>query len=236
MAPPVSYLWDCPRSRDQPSRGPAVALVPPLLNSVSDMSSGLKVVDWLLLSLKEESTFTFGSGKGMSLLPLQPTQARSPLGLVAPFLSAPNLILLSLPNTTQAPALGILHHRTTHWQGKKEKGFTANPCPNPSSGEWASLLFYLPNSFLIPLAFFLESGDGGVICRPSASFGRGGRPARSKWSADPFSVSAVRKQKLCQDPLVQDCTDMLLSLGMTPAKLLTATMPRKWGKEGWENP
>lgn len=46
-----SYLWDCPRSRDQPSRGPAVALVPPLLNSVSDMSSGLKVVDWLLLSL-----------------------------------------------------------------------------------------------------------------------------------------------------------------------------------------
>lgn len=46
-----SYLWDLPRSRDQPSRGPAVALVPPLLNSVSDMSSGLKVVDWLLLSL-----------------------------------------------------------------------------------------------------------------------------------------------------------------------------------------
>lgn len=46
-----SYLWDCPRSRDQPSRGPAVALVPPLLNSVSDMSSRLKVVDWLLLSL-----------------------------------------------------------------------------------------------------------------------------------------------------------------------------------------
>lgn len=44
-APLVSYLWDCPRSRDQPSRGPAVALVPPLLNSVSDMSSGLKVVD-----------------------------------------------------------------------------------------------------------------------------------------------------------------------------------------------
>lgn len=60
LAPPVSYLWDCPRSRDQPSRGPAVALVPPLLNSVSDMSSGLKVVDWLLLSLKEERTFTFG--------------------------------------------------------------------------------------------------------------------------------------------------------------------------------
>lgn len=45
LAPLVSYLWDCPRSRDQPSRGPAVALVPPLLNSVSDMSSGLKVVD-----------------------------------------------------------------------------------------------------------------------------------------------------------------------------------------------
>lgn len=49
------HLWDWPRSRDQPSRGPAVALVPPLLNSVSDMSSGLKVVDWLLLSLKKES-------------------------------------------------------------------------------------------------------------------------------------------------------------------------------------
>jgi hypothetical protein len=47
-----SYLLDCPKSRDQPSQGPAVALVPPLLNSGSDMSSGLNVVDWLLLSLK----------------------------------------------------------------------------------------------------------------------------------------------------------------------------------------
>lgn len=99
-----------------------------------------------------------------------------------------------------------------------------------------SFFTYLPNSFLIPLAFFLESGDGGVICRLSASFERGGRPARSKWSADPFSVSAVRKQNLCHNPLVQDCTEKLLTLGMTPVKLLTATMPRKWGKEGWENP
>lgn len=40
-----AYLLDCPKSRDQPNRGPAVALVPPRLNSVSDMSSGLNVVD-----------------------------------------------------------------------------------------------------------------------------------------------------------------------------------------------
>lgn len=53
---------------------------------------------------------------------------------------------------------------------------------------------YLPNNFLIPLAFFLESGEGGVICKLSVSFGRGGKPARSRWSADPFSVSAIRKQ------------------------------------------
>lgn len=114
-------------------------------------------------------------------------------------------------------------------------------CPQQSPAQAPALenghlssFTYLPNSFLIPLAFFLESGEGGVICRLSASFGRGGKPARSKWSADPFSVSAVRKQKFCQDPLVQDCTDVLLTLGMTPAKLLTATMSRNWGKEGWE--
>lgn len=101
--------------------------------------------------------------------------------------------------------------------------------PDLENGHLSSFT-YLPNNFLIPLAFFLESGDGGVICKLSASFGRGGKPARSKWSADPFSVSAVRKQKFCQDPLVQDCTDMLTTLGMTSAKLLTATMSRKWGK------
>lgn len=119
--------------------------------------------------------------------------------------------------------------------GEKEKVCSKqNPAQAPAL---ENLVFtYLPNNFLIPLAFFLESGEGGVICRLSASLGRGGKPARSKWSADPFSVSAVGKQNLCQDPLVQDCTDTLLTLGMTPAKLLTATMSRKWGKQRWENP
>lgn len=46
-----TYL--CLASRDQPSRGPAVALTPPLLNSMSDASSRLKEVEWLLFSLWE---------------------------------------------------------------------------------------------------------------------------------------------------------------------------------------
>lgn len=43
----------CLGSRDQPSRGPAVALTPPLLNSISAASSRLKEVEWLLFSLQE---------------------------------------------------------------------------------------------------------------------------------------------------------------------------------------
>lgn len=39
-------------SRDHPSRGPAVALTPPLLNSISE-SSRLKEVEWLLFNLQE---------------------------------------------------------------------------------------------------------------------------------------------------------------------------------------
>lgn len=38
-------------SRDQPSLGPAVALTPPLLNSISAASSRLKEVEWLLFNL-----------------------------------------------------------------------------------------------------------------------------------------------------------------------------------------
>lgn len=58
----LSYLLDCPRSLDQPNLGPAVALIPPLLNSVSGSSSGLNVVDWLLLSLhKREWGLQMGS-------------------------------------------------------------------------------------------------------------------------------------------------------------------------------
>lgn len=49
---PVTHLslgWG-----DQPSRGPAVALTPPLWNSPSAGSSGLKVVEWLLFSLQQQ--------------------------------------------------------------------------------------------------------------------------------------------------------------------------------------
>lgn len=46
------------RSRDQPNLGPAVARTPPRLNSPSGrLSSRLKVVDWLLLSLLENTIF-----------------------------------------------------------------------------------------------------------------------------------------------------------------------------------
>lgn len=110
---------------------------------------------------------------------------------------------------------------------------TPGPAPTLENGH-LSTFTYLPNNFLIPLAFFLESGEGGAICRLSASFGRGGKPARSKWSADPFSVSAVRKQKLSQDPLVQDCIDMLLALGMTPAKIIDSHHVKKMGQGGME--
>lgn len=163
----------------------------------------------------------------MPLLPLQPTQARSPLGLVAPLLPAPSLLLSPKYHT------GFCFCDTTpqsHTLAREKE----KVCPQQTPAQTPALknghlssFTYLPNNFLIPLAFFLESGEGGAICRLSASFGRGGKPARSKWSADPFSVSAVRKQKLCQDPLVLHCTDMLLTLGMTPAKLLTVTMSRK---------
>ena len=44
----------CLDSRDQPSRGPAVALTPPLLNSISAASSRLKEVEWLLFNLQEK--------------------------------------------------------------------------------------------------------------------------------------------------------------------------------------
>lgn len=54
---------------------------------------------------------------------------------------------------------------------------------------------YLPNSFLIPLVFFLESGDGGVKSPP---FGWGGKLARSRCSEDPFSVSAVKEKQTPQ--------------------------------------
>lgn len=48
------------RSRDQPSLGPAVALTPPRLNSLSDrLSSRLNVVDWLLLSLQRRGESHF---------------------------------------------------------------------------------------------------------------------------------------------------------------------------------
>lgn len=91
---------------------------------------------------------------------------------------------------------------------------------------------YFPNNFLIPLAFFLESGEGGVICRLSISFGRGGKPARSKWSADPFSVSAIRKQKPHQDSFVQDCTDALLNSGTTLAKIIESHHVKTVGQRG----
>lgn len=47
----VTHL--CLGSRDQPRRGPAVALTPPLLNSISAASSRLKEVEWLLFSLRQ---------------------------------------------------------------------------------------------------------------------------------------------------------------------------------------
>lgn len=48
------------RSRDQPSLGPAVALTPPRLNSLSErLSSRLNVVDWLLLSLQRRGESHF---------------------------------------------------------------------------------------------------------------------------------------------------------------------------------
>lgn len=86
-------------------------------------------------------------------------------------------------------------------------GTLAKPFANPAlqNSHFASFT-YFPKNFLIPLAFFLESGEGGVICKLSVSFGRGGKPARSKWSADPFSVSAIRKQssiKTCFHSTVQ---------------------------------
>jgi len=88
-------------------------------------------------------------------------------------------------------------------EGEKRKMcFKQAPVQAPALENSNFLTFtYFPNNFLIPLAFFLESGEGGVICRLSVSFGRGGKPARSKWSADPFSVSAIRKQKPHQGSL-----------------------------------
>lgn len=50
-AAPKPYL--CLESRDQPSRGPAVARTPPLLNSVCASPSRLKELEWLLFSLRE---------------------------------------------------------------------------------------------------------------------------------------------------------------------------------------
>lgn len=108
---------------------------------------------------------------------------------------------------------------------------TPAQAPALENGNFSSFT-YFPNNFLIPLAFFLESGEGGVICRLSISFGRGGKPARSKWSADPFSVSAIRKQKPRQDPLVQDCTDTLLNLGTTLAKIIESHHVKKMGQRG----
>lgn len=52
----VCWIWSsyfCFESRDQPSRGPAVALTPPLLNSIS-ASSRSKEVEWLLFNLTEK--------------------------------------------------------------------------------------------------------------------------------------------------------------------------------------
>lgn len=95
---------------------------------------------------------------------------------------------------------------------------------------------YLPNNFLIPLAFFLESGEGGVICKLSVSFGRGGKPARSRWSADPFSVSAVRKQSFVKTYFCRTVQAHSWTLGWLLLKLLIASTLRKWGKEGYEKP
>ena len=53
---------------------------------------------------------------------------------------------------------------------------------------------YFPKSFMMPLDFFLESGDDGEIWKgllPWESFGRGDTPARSRCSAVSFSVSAI---------------------------------------------
>lgn len=153
---------------------------------------------------------------------LQPIQARCPVGFVA------------LPSTLHQPAVCSLKYHTgssCSWGSKlwshRLEGKKGRHVPSHFSS-----FTYLPNNFLIPLAFFLESGEGGVICRLSISFGRGGKPARSKWSADPFSVSAIRKQKPHQDSFAQDCTDTLLNLGTTLAKITESHHVKTVGQRG----
>lgn len=160
------------------------------------------------------------------LLLQQPMQSRSTQGLQLFFYLPSNAIL--------APALETVNHGAMHWRGEKGKMCSQQrPVQTPSlENSNFSSFTYFPNNLLIPLAFFLESGEGGVICRLSASFAQGGKPVRSKLSADPFSVSAVRKQQPHEDPLKKHCADTLLNSGTALATVVESHHVKEIGHRG----
>lgn len=171
------------------------------------------------------------------LLLLQPIQARSPTGFVALLLPATDL-LLALSNATLAPGLETENHGATRWRGKKGRCIPSNrPC-KPQL--WRMVILYLLLTFQItswsPSPFswnpekVVSSVDYPFLLGEGAS-----QPDPSDLQIPSLFQLLENKSPIkthfCRTVQTHSWTWEWLLL-----KLLRATMLRKWGREGWENP